>query len=71
MNVIINGERREVAGGTTVDAVVRMLAVPRGEEVGGGIAVAVNDEVVPRADWARTGLTADDRVDVLTAVQGG
>jgi sulfur carrier protein len=35
------------------------------------VAVAVNDEVVPKTDWARTVVSPDDRVDVLTAVQGG
>ncbi|TDQ52530.1 sulfur carrier protein ThiS [Actinorugispora endophytica] len=66
MDVTINGERRQVAPGTTVTEVVRSLT--RAER---GVAVALNDEVVPRAEWARTAVAADDRVDVLTAVQGG
>jgi sulfur carrier protein len=36
-----------------------------------GIAVAVNSEVVPRSSWPRTSLSEGDRVDVVTAVQGG
>lgn len=36
-----------------------------------GCAVAVNDEVVPRGDWSQRQLSAGDRVEVLTAVQGG
>ncbi|MDA8371877.1 MAG: sulfur carrier protein ThiS [Nocardiopsaceae bacterium] len=66
MNVIINGERRDVAPRTTVADIVRSLT-----DAAGGIAVAVNDHVVPKADWAETLITENDRVDVLTAVQGG
>ncbi|MCW2492934.1 MAG: sulfur carrier protein [Pseudonocardiales bacterium] len=36
-----------------------------------GIAVAVNSEVVPRSSWPRISLNEGDRVDVVTAVQGG
>ncbi|MFI6579076.1 sulfur carrier protein ThiS [Nocardiopsis sp. NPDC050513] len=71
MELIINGDRREVAEDTTVAAVVRDLTAPDGGEAPGGIAVAVNDEVVRRTAWAHTPLGAGDRVDVLTAVQGG
>ncbi|AAZ55081.1 sulfur carrier protein ThiS [Thermobifida fusca] len=66
MNAIINGEPRQLAPDTTVADVVRSLT--RAES---GVAVAVNDEVVPKTDWARTVVSPDDRVDVLTAVQGG
>ncbi|MFD6952185.1 thiamine biosynthesis protein ThiS [Nocardiopsis sp. TSRI0078] len=71
MELIINGDRREVADGTTVEAVVRDLTSSGDGEVPGGIAVAVNDEVVRRAAWSDSPLGAGDRVDVLTAVQGG
>ena len=36
-----------------------------------GIAIAVNGEVVPRSAWDATGLHPGDRVEVLTAAQGG
>lgn len=71
MELIVNGDRRVVAEGTTVETVVRDLTAPGGGEVPGGIAVAVNDEVVRRTAWTSRPLDAGDRVDVLTAVQGG
>ncbi|WP_028649637.1 sulfur carrier protein ThiS [Nocardiopsis sp. CNT312] len=71
MELIVNGDRSEVPEGTTVADVVRGLTAPGGGEVPGGIAAAVNDEVVRRAAWGSTPLSPDDRVDVLTAVQGG
>jgi len=36
-----------------------------------GVAVAVDAEVVPRAQWATCALGEDARVEVLNAVQGG
>lgn len=68
MELIINGDRREFADDTTVEAVVRDLT---GAEAPGGVAVAVNDEVVRRTAWSASPLNQGDRVDVLTAVQGG
>ncbi|HLL36586.1 sulfur carrier protein ThiS [Streptomyces sp. NPDC052773] len=66
MNISVNGEAREVAPGTALDAVVRSLtAAPS------GVAAALNETVVPRGQWATTALSDGDRVEVLTAVQGG
>lgn len=68
MKVTINGVRTMLEDGASVtDAVGRVLADPARR----GIAVAVNGEVVPRAEWPSTGLSAGDRVEVLSAAQGG
>ena len=64
--ILVNGARREVTPGTTVDEVVAGIA-PDSR----GIAVAVNGEVVPRSSWAGTAVAAGDRIEVLTAAQGG
>ena len=37
----------------------------------GGVAVALNGEVVPRADWAQTSLKANDKVEIVQIVRGG
>jgi sulfur carrier protein len=66
IDVTLNGERRTVADGTTVDLVVARL-----EQGRAGVAVAVNGDVVPRSRWEATKLVADDRVEVLAAAQGG
>ncbi|MFJ3230263.1 sulfur carrier protein ThiS [Streptomyces sp. NPDC086787] len=66
MNISVNGERREIAPGTDLDTLVGSLtAAPR------GVAAAVNETVVPRGQWSATDLAEGDRVEVLTAVQGG
>ncbi|MFE6131655.1 sulfur carrier protein ThiS [Streptomyces sp. NPDC056437] len=66
MNVSVNGETRMLATGTTLDALVTELTAARS-----GVAAAVNEAVVPRSAWAGTVLDDGDRVEVLTAVQGG
>lgn len=66
MTVTVNGQRRTVHDGHTVsDVVVELTPAPT------GVAVAVNGEIVPRGAWAATTLHEGDRVEVLTAVQGG
>ena len=66
VSVRVNGEERRLAPGTVLDAVVRELAAAPT-----GVAAALNETVVPRARWAHTALRDGDRVEVLTAVQGG
>ena len=66
MVVWINGEQRELAAGAGVLDALTALGAP-----GTGVAVAVDGEVVPRADWRATRLADGARVEVLTAVQGG
>ncbi|WP_164551714.1 sulfur carrier protein ThiS [Streptomyces sp. WAC 01529] len=66
LSVSVNGEVRDVASGTTLDALVATLTAAHS-----GVAAALNETVVPRARWASTELAAGDRVEVLTAVQGG
>ncbi|MBQ1095687.1 sulfur carrier protein ThiS [Streptomyces sp. b94] len=66
MNISVNGEPRQVAPGTALDALVGTLtAAPS------GVAAALNETVVPRAQWPATALADGDRVEVLNAVQGG
>ena len=36
-----------------------------------GVAVALNGEVVPRADWAQTHVKPDDRIEIVHIVRGG
>lgn len=36
-----------------------------------GIAVALNDEVIPKSQWSATPVAAGDRLEIVVAVQGG
>jgi sulfur carrier protein len=66
--ITVNGRPRELADGTAVTVVVAELT---GSPESTGVAVAVNGEVVPRAHWSTTTVQTGDRVEVLTATQGG
>jgi sulfur carrier protein len=68
MTVVVNGEARDLAPGTTVQALLDALDVPGGAR---GVAVAVDAEVVPRGAWETTQLDDGARVEVLRAIQGG
>jgi sulfur carrier protein len=68
MNVLLNGEPRELEDGATVESALGALDVPGGVR---GVAVAVDAEVVPRGEWARTHLHEGARVEILRAIQGG
>ncbi|MCX4732579.1 sulfur carrier protein ThiS [Streptomyces sp. NBC_01363] len=66
VSVSVNGEVRLLAAGTTLDTLVATLTAALS-----GVAAAVNETVVPRGQWSAAALRDGDRVEVLTAVQGG
>lgn len=49
MNIFVNGERRLIAAGTALDTLVATLTVAPS-----GVAAALNETVVPRAQWSST-----------------
>ena len=65
--IVLNGEPRERDGATIVELLVDLGV----EERARGVAVAVNGEIVPRAHWAERRVAAGDRVEALSAMQGG
>jgi sulfur carrier protein len=66
--VVLNGDEAMLDDGATVAAAVASLDLPAS---GRGVAVAVDAEVVPRGEWARTELHEGARVEILRAIQGG
>jgi sulfur carrier protein len=67
MRLTVNGRDLVESGdGLSVAALVGRLT-----EAGRGVAVAVNGTVVPRSTWDAVPLAEGDRVEVLTAAQGG
>lgn len=67
MNIVVNGEKRRTAEGCSLRDALERFGVPVNQ---GGIAVALNDRVIPRAEWD-TPLNDADRIEVIHAVQGG
>ncbi len=68
MRLVVNGDPLEMEDSSTVAALVdRVVDAPGGR----GTAVAINGEVVPRAEWPEASLEEGDKVEVLKAVGGG
>ncbi|BBX75134.1 sulfur carrier protein ThiS [Mycobacterium shinjukuense] len=65
MIVVVNEQRVQVDEQTTVAGLLASLGFPDR-----GIAVALDDSVLPRSGWA-TRLSEGARLEVVTAVQGG
>jgi thiazole synthase len=68
MRIELNGEPRELPAGATLADAVRESGA---ERQGRGVAVALDGEVVPRAEWDLTPLAEGHSVEVLAAIQGG
>lgn len=66
MTIEVNGATREVDGGTHLGELVDQVVADRR-----GVAVAVDGEVVARAEWDTTPLHDGAHVEVVGAVQGG
>jgi sulfur carrier protein len=69
MSLSVNGAPATLPSPATVAALVATMT--DSGEAPRGIAVALNGEVVPRSAWDATDLRPGDRVEVLTAAQGG
>jgi sulfur carrier protein len=66
--IVLNGQRSDVRVGESIAVVLARLGLDADAR---GVAVAVDGEVVPRAQWQTFAVGADARVEVLTAMQGG
>lgn len=66
MTILVNGETRDVADGATLASLLDLVGVRRD-----GTAVALNDNVVARAQHATTALHDGDRLEIIVAVAGG
>ncbi|MFF1838235.1 sulfur carrier protein ThiS [Streptomyces sp. NPDC058231] len=66
LTVSVNGDPRAIAAGTTLETLIATLTA-----ASSGVAAAVNETVVPRSRWSAAALADGDRIEVLTAVQGG
>ena len=67
--ITVNGEEKRLPEAeASVAALLRHLGIDPEQP---GLAVAVDDEVVRRQDWGDTRLTGSQRVELITAQQGG
>ena len=67
MEISLNGAPHRFAGINLVD----LLAEKAIDHAKPGVAVAVNDAIVPRAEWATSSLKPGDVVEIVRPHSGG
>lgn len=66
ISIVLNGARREVAAGTTLEALVRSLDLAPGR-----VAVELNREIASKSRWSAITLAEGDELEVVHFVGGG
>ena len=66
MQIIVNNKAMEMAEGSTLSALAEALRLPEK-----GVAVAVNNQMIPREEWSATSLQEGTQVVVIKAACGG
>lgn len=66
MNIVVNGEIKEVREDITIQELIEFLSIKVGV-----MAVAVNMNIVKKDDWDSFKLNQDDKVELLQFVGGG
>ena len=66
MQIIVNGEDKQVEPGLTAAALVEQMGLG-----GRRIAMEVNREILPRSRYAEHAFVDGDRIEIVHAVGGG
>ena len=66
MKIYVNNKEHEVAEHIHVDALATQLELP-----GQGVALAVNNKMIPRTEWNATEIPAEAHVVIIKAACGG
>jgi sulfur carrier protein len=67
MDISLNGAPHRFDGASLIE-LLTAEAIDQGKP---GVAVAVNDEIVPRAEWATAPLKPGDMVEIVRPYSGG
>ena len=67
MNIYINNTEHELPQDAAITAALDAVGITSQK----GIAIAINNNVVPRTEWHSTQLQANDKVTLIKATQGG
>ncbi|HEX5132559.1 MAG TPA: sulfur carrier protein ThiS [Candidatus Krumholzibacteria bacterium] len=68
MRIRLNGNETDIESGAAVTDLLHELGIAPDTA---GVAVALNETIVPRAEWSSRRLAPGDAVEVVRAVQGG
>lgn len=67
MQVFVNQESQEVQEDATIQELVKDMGYTETD----GIAVAINDQVIPKNTWETQPLNPEDSITLIRATQGG
>ncbi len=66
IQILVNGEAREVPAGLVVPALLSHLGLPADR-----VAIERNLEILPRSQWVATTVLSGDRYEIVQLVGGG
>ncbi len=66
MDIIVNGTPFTLPGHMNIMELILLKKMETG-----GIAVAINEVVIPRAEWKTTEISEGDNIIIITATAGG
>ncbi|MEP6787633.1 MAG: sulfur carrier protein ThiS [Acidobacteriota bacterium] len=66
INILLNGETREVPGDIDLDQLLELFSLPRQR-----VAIELNNDVVRRAEWPQKIVRDGDKIEVVHFVGGG
>ncbi len=65
MNITLNHKEQTIQS-TTIDGLIEEFSIETK-----GVAIALNNRVIPRSNWGATKLNEGDKVVIVSAVFGG
>ena len=66
MTILVNNKETELVQGNTIANLARQLGLPEK-----GVAIALNNRMIPRAQWAEQTLQTNDSLVIIKAACGG
>lgn len=66
MKIKVNNKEMELTGENTLQQVAQTLELPDK-----GVAVAVNNRMIPRAEWGTCSVQENDQIIIIKAACGG
>ena len=66
MQIVLNGDKKEIPDGLTVEGLLRHLEIAPAR-----VAVEINEEIVRKAAYPSTAVKGGDRVEVVQFMGGG
>jgi sulfur carrier protein len=66
MDIIVNNKQYSLPEGTNVLKFLELQSLSDK-----GLAVAINNQIIPRTSWIETMLSENDKITIIRATQGG